>query len=107
MSFELLSSYIPADDIIRREYLSQSYGFHCTCDVCSLPDQESRISDQRLIAITELYERFGSWGTRDISGPEAIDIARRIWDLGSQEGYWSERGTLAADAATVAAAHSE
>ncbi|KAF8195503.1 hypothetical protein BJ912DRAFT_957233 [Pholiota molesta] len=91
----------------RRAYLSQQYGFHCTCDVCSLPDALSKASDERLSAISTLYEVFATWGSNTIEGPEAIDHIRKIWQLEDQEGYWSERGQLAADAAWIAAAHSE
>lgn len=57
--------------------------------------------------MSELYARFASWGSRTINGAEAISTVHRIWSLGTEEGYWSERGRLAADAAWVAAAHSE
>lgn len=54
-----------------------------------------------------LYGEFRSWQDGSMSGQHALDIARRIWALGEEEGYWSERGQLAADAAWVAAAHAE
>ncbi len=100
----MLSSVL---DILAREYLSQVYGFRCTCDVCSLPDAESLASDGRLTSMTDLYARFATWGQSQITGLQAIEIVNKIWALGEEEGYWSERGTLAADAAWVAAAHSE
>lgn len=43
----------------------------------------------------------------DMSGREAVEIAKEIWAIGEEEEYWSERGQLAADAAWVAASHSE
>jgi hypothetical protein len=54
-----------------------------------------------------LYERFRTWQGGHISGKQTLDIARKIWALGEEEGYWSERGQLAADAAWVSAAHDE
>ena len=57
--------------------------------------------------MASLYTRFSSWGTGQLTGKEAIDTAREIWLTGEEEGYWSERGQLAADASLVAAAHSE
>lgn len=57
--------------------------------------------------MASLYTRFSSWGTGGISGREAIEIANQIWEIGEEEGYWSERGRLAADATWVAASHSE
>ncbi|KAF8895296.1 hypothetical protein BD779DRAFT_1498662 [Infundibulicybe gibba] len=106
---ELLTTYTntkrPREQ--RRTFLQERYGFHCTCSVCSLPDKESRASDQRLVTISDHYDRFASWGAQTISGAEAIEVVREIWALQEDEGYWSERGQLAADAAFVAASHSD
>jgi len=88
-------------------FLSQNYGFHCACDVCSLSDTQSLESDKRLTKISENYQQFATWGSRQINGIEAIRVVNRIWNIEEEEGYWSERGQLAADAAWVAASHSE
>ncbi|KAG6907850.1 hypothetical protein DXG01_007114 [Tephrocybe rancida] len=90
-----------------RSYLEQNYGFTCMCSVCSLSDTESRASDERLTAISEGYAKFATWGQGAISGVDAIETVRMIWSTEDEEGYWSERGQLAADAAWVAAAHSD
>ncbi|KAF4581455.1 hypothetical protein EYR40_009741 [Pleurotus pulmonarius] len=91
----------------RREYLSGQYGFSCTCAVCSLPSQQSRASDRRLSAMVDKYQRLSTWAQGSIGKDEAINLTNEIWALGEEEGYWSERGRLAADAAWVAAAHSD
>lgn len=57
--------------------------------------------------ISNAYARFANWGQGTISGVEAIETVKLIWSIEDEEGYWSERGQLAADAAWVAAAHSE
>jgi hypothetical protein len=57
--------------------------------------------------MSDLYERLSAWGHGAIDGREAIRFVKRIWALGEEEGYTSERGRLAADAMLVAAAHSE
>lgn len=75
--------------------------------MCSLPSALSEASDRRLSKMAELYSRFATWQSRAISGKAAVEIARKIWAIGEEEGYWSERGRLAADAAWVAAAHTE
>lgn len=90
-----------------RAHLQAHYGFTCQCSVCSLPDEESKASDRRLERINELYAKFSTWQDGSLGGKQALDIAREIWAVGEEEGYWSERGQLAADAAWVAAAHSE
>ncbi|KAL0960825.1 hypothetical protein HGRIS_005844 [Hohenbuehelia grisea] len=94
---------------VRREYLAQTYGFHCSCACCSLPADQSRNSDIRLSAMAMLYSRLAEWGdpSKGVSGRQAIEFAREIITLGDEEGYVSERGRLAADAAWVAAAHSD
>jgi hypothetical protein len=57
--------------------------------------------------MAEAYARFAQWGRGALGGAQAVREAHTIWDLGEAEGYVSERGRLAADAAWVAAAHSE
>lgn len=57
--------------------------------------------------MTDELKRISTWSDRKITGGEAIVAARKIWQAGEEEGYWSERGQLAADAARVAASHSE
>ena len=47
------------------------------------------------------------WAQGMIEGKKAIDLISEIWWVGSLEGYWSQRGRLAADAVMVALAHSE
>lgn len=90
-----------------RQLLEAHYGFTCQCSVCSLPEAELKKSDERLSEIANLYSRFKTWGNAVISGREAIDLVNRIWQIGADEGYHSERGQLAADALYVAASHSE
>ena len=57
--------------------------------------------------MSNLYDRLSTWGKKLIDGSDAIRLVERIWVIGDEEGYTSERGRLAADAALVAAAHSE
>jgi hypothetical protein len=72
-----------------------------------LPDEESKASDVRLTAMNDLYKRLSKWGHGAIDGQEAIRLVKRIWAIGEEERYTSERGRLAADAMLVAAAHAE
>lgn len=57
--------------------------------------------------MSSLYQSFASWGRGEIDGSTASRIAIDIWELGDQEGYWSERGRLAGDVVYIASAHSE
>ncbi|OCB84058.1 hypothetical protein A7U60_g8729 [Sanghuangporus baumii] len=106
---ELLTTYMdtkrPRHE--RQAYVKSNYDFTCTCSVCSLPEVESRTSDKRLSKMTDLYQTFATWGRGEIDGITASRIAKDIWELGEQEGYWSERGRLAGDVVYVASAHSD
>jgi len=91
----------------RRRHLMQAYGFHCMCACCALPDKESSVSDNRLTTMSNLYDRLSTWDQRVIDGHDGIRLVEQIWAVGEEEGYTSERGRLAADAALIAAAHSD
>ncbi|KAF9534517.1 hypothetical protein CPB83DRAFT_873273 [Crepidotus variabilis] len=106
---ELLTTYTDTKrpKAERRTFLASRYGFQCTCYVCSLPPQLSKASDSRLSEISKLYGEFASWSAQKIDGNEAIEMIRKIWNIEDQEGYLSERGSLAADAVWIAAAHSD
>ena len=98
--------FVPCVLRVRRAFLSKRYGFNCTCDVCSLPEPLSKVSDERLLEISRRYEKLRTW-ENEIDSVEAIQHIRKIWEIEEEEGYWSERGQLAADAAWIAASHSE
>jgi hypothetical protein len=90
-----------------RAYLKEHYHFTCACPVCSLPDAASKESDRRLTSMSAHYARLASWGEGLIDSKNAIEEVRQIWAIGEEEGYLSERGQLASDAARVAASASE
>jgi len=54
-----------------------------------------------------MQNELSAWAQGRIEGEKAIDLINEIWWVGSLEGYWSQRGRLAADAVMVALAHSE
>lgn len=90
-----------------RAYLKEHYDFHCTCAVCSMPDDISETSDARLSQIQNMHNELTQWAQGKIEGDKAIHLINEIWWVGSLEGYWSQRGRLAADAVIVALSHSE
>jgi hypothetical protein len=92
---------------IRRKYLSSQYGFTCTCEVCTLPEEQVRQSDARLVALADLEIQVSRWSDWEIDGMVAVDLLKRMWELSEEEGYWYGRGELAEDAAVIAVAHSE
>ena len=54
-----------------------------------------------------MQNELAEWAQGKIEGDKAIDLINEIWWVGGLEGYWSQRGRLAADGAMVALAHSE
>ncbi|EIW59597.1 uncharacterized protein TRAVEDRAFT_121744 [Trametes versicolor FP-101664 SS1] len=107
---ELLTTYTDTKrpQHVRRQFLLDHYGFDCRCAACRAPsDDLVARSDQRLGAMSELYAQFSGWQHGRLNGSEAAAVAISIWNLGEEEGYWSERGQLAADVVHIAAAHSD
>ncbi|KAG8892411.1 hypothetical protein FRC01_014183 [Tulasnella sp. 417] len=106
---ELLTTYIDSKKprAERQKYLKENYHFECDCAVCTLPDEQSKESDRRLSTMANLYVKLKAWNEKTLTGSEAIAIVKKIWELGEEERYVSERGQLAADAAIVATAHSD
>jgi len=108
---ELLTTYtdtlVPRQD--RQAYLKKVYNFDCTCQACSRSAEESKKSDNRMREHRRLMDKFASWSQGKIGGQEAINTAKRIWDIRYNEEkppYASTKGQLLADMAHVCAAHS-
>jgi len=74
----------------RQQYLQGAYNFLCSCAVCSLPANESKLSDERLVEMSRLKSKLSAWGTKEMGGEEASKIINQIWRVGEEEGYWSE-----------------
>jgi hypothetical protein len=60
-----------------------------------------------LSLIARLYSELAKFATKEIDGKKAIQLVKSIWTVGEEEGYTSERGRLAHDAAIIALHHSE
>jgi hypothetical protein len=57
--------------------------------------------------MARLYSELAKFATKEIDGKKAIQLVKSIWTVGEEEGYTSERGRLAHDAAIIALHHSE
>ena len=75
--------------------------------MCTLPEKESKESDARLVEMADSVQKWSQWIQGKIEGDEAVKLIRRVWKLAEEEGYLSERGKYASDAAYIAAAHHE
>jgi hypothetical protein len=91
----------------QRKHLSSQFGFDCACEVCTLPEEQVRLSDARLVALADLERQVTLWSTWEMDGPAAIELLKKMWELSDQEGYWYGRGEIAEDATAIAVAHSE
>ncbi|KAG0143817.1 hypothetical protein CROQUDRAFT_660797 [Cronartium quercuum f. sp. fusiforme G11] len=91
----------------RQHYLKSLYNFECNCEVCALTEQASFESDVRLSRINTLKAGLGAWAGHSIDGKKAIETIEEVVGLMREEGLSFEYGQLYADAAHVAAAHSD
>ncbi|KAG9041195.1 hypothetical protein FS837_012629 [Tulasnella sp. UAMH 9824] len=87
--------------------LKEKYHFDCQCASCTLPEDLSMKSDERLSSINGLFERLMGWNTNMLSGKQVIEIVNKIWALAEEENLSSQFGELAGLGAMVSAAHSD
>lgn len=65
----------------RMQNLQDSFGFTCTCKLCSLPNEERRKSDANLREVKKLDRHIGN-GTHIMNAPEAcLQDCRRVLEL--------------------------
>ncbi|EGG04480.1 uncharacterized protein MELLADRAFT_108480 [Melampsora larici-populina 98AG31] len=91
----------------RQDYLKSNYGFQCTCQTCSLTEEESIQSDQRFLKINQLKAKLSDWSNRLIGGFEAVRLIEEAVQLMKLQNMTFEFGQLYADAAHIASAHSD
>jgi hypothetical protein len=85
----------------RRAHLHKNYGFTCTCPICSLPDEESKKMDEKLLQFVPLYSTFHGYNS-DVPPVEAMNAMRDLWKLALETDYVGERGKWAQDASYAA-----
>ncbi|KAH9819450.1 hypothetical protein DFH28DRAFT_25302 [Melampsora americana] len=91
----------------RQDYLKSHYGFQCTCQTCSLNEEESLESDQRFLKINQLKSKLSDWSNELIGGFEAVQFIEEAIRLMKLQNMTFEYGQLYADAAHIASAHSD
>lgn len=92
----------------RKADLKEYFRFDCTCDACSLPEDQLAVSDARLIRAQELNEQIGSH-TRAYNTPElALADCRELLKIYQEEKIADLRmPNLYYDAFQIAAMHSD
>ncbi|KAA1114025.1 hypothetical protein PGTUg99_007386 [Puccinia graminis f. sp. tritici] len=98
-------SKLPRND--RQSFLHQTYGFNCTCTICSLDSHRVQESDHRITRINSLKATLSAWSAGSIGGAEAVQLIEDAIDLMTQEAMTYEFGQLYADAAHIAVSHSD
>lgn len=89
---ELTLSYLaggPSNE--RKQKLKQYFGFDCTCDICSLPATELKVSDARLSKATQLDEAIGNSKRVMMTPEKALADCRALLELYAQEGIADTR----------------
>src|SRR5271170_7035561 len=90
---EITISYLGGSEsyTVRQLRLKNSFGFDCACELCSLPSDQRRQSDQRLAKITRLDRLIGD-GTGIVSTSVAcLHDAHALLRLLEEEGVADAR----------------
>ncbi|OWP01110.1 hypothetical protein B2J93_6560 [Marssonina coronariae] len=84
---EVTTTYkVPGASAARKKLLKENFRFDCVCELCSLPADELRASDERITRQEELREIIGDSKTVYYKPDEVIRCARSLFDLYEQDG---------------------
>ncbi|KAF8808384.1 SET domain-containing protein [Phlegmacium glaucopus] len=89
----------------RQDLLNNRYHFTCACSVCSLPELECKMSDDRRVKLNELWESISSF--YPTQGTLRLEVIVRGIHLLKEEGYLADADDFANDAGIVCAYHSD
>ncbi|KAG0646390.1 N-lysine methyltransferase SMYD2 [Hyphodiscus hymeniophilus] len=78
----------PRED--RQHFLSTSWGFTCTCSLCSSSATHTHASDARIRRIVHLQNALADWSGESIGTP---GTAEKLIDLYEEEGIHAAKGT--------------
>jgi hypothetical protein len=69
----------------RQDYLRSKYNFECKCAICTLPENESRKLDEKIVAMTQLNAEL----EKTVDGLETVKLVNRILQLMEEAGVSS------------------
>jgi len=75
----------------RKQTLKETFGFDCTCEVCSLDDDKLRKSDARILRAEQLNETIGNWDSVRSSPAKMVRNGRKLLDIYNEEGIKDDR----------------
>ncbi|KAG9246811.1 hypothetical protein BJ878DRAFT_256001 [Calycina marina] len=92
----------------RQASLLQNFQFRCTCDLCSLPADELKASDARILRAKTLDNTIGNWDSARHSPGKVLANTRKLLDIYREEGIDDDRlANLYWDAFQVVIMHSD
>jgi hypothetical protein len=83
----------------------KSYGFICTCIICSLPISERKASDTRRAEIARIWESVPYYTPHQTA--DRLNAIVRAVHLLEEEGYAADKDDFTNDAATICACHAD
>ncbi|KAK5128430.1 hypothetical protein LTR85_003098 [Meristemomyces frigidus] len=106
---ELTLSYIAGGaSTVRKRNLKDYFGFDCTCELCSLPRKQQRISDERLERAQQLDDSIGDSKRVKRTPEKALDDCHALLQIFEQEQIFDLRlPRLYYDAFQICAVHSD
>ncbi|KAH9886585.1 hypothetical protein F4778DRAFT_786686 [Xylariomycetidae sp. FL2044] len=108
---EVMISYeISKPSEARWRKLKDSFGFQCSCQLCTLPDEERRLSDGRRLEIKKLDEAIGDLYTMRINPSSSLKACHelsRLLEEEYQDGATIFLARLYYDAFQVSVAHGD
>ena len=95
---ELSISYIdPAQTRAERlEALKKSWGFQCSCSLCTQPSPQAEASDARIEQIHELREELEDYSEGSEASTGMADLLVSLYEMENMDGPITEAYTLAA-----------
>ena len=91
--------------LFRQDLLSNRDHFTCICSICSLPEVESKMSDDRRVKLNELWESITHFSPTQ--GTQRLKVIVEGILLLKEEGYLADADDFANDAGIVCAYHSD
>ncbi|KAL3418128.1 set domain-containing protein 5 [Phlyctema vagabunda] len=92
----------------RQDHLKEHFRFECTCDACSLPAEERKLSDARLTKVQEYDDQIGDSRRVHLKPEDALADCRKLLTIYEEEGISDTRlPRLYYDAFQICVLHSD
>ena len=91
---EITTAYhVGGPSSVRKPILKEHFGFDCTCEVCSLPDDKLRTSDARMIRVENLDQSIGNAEAVRYSPGKVLKNCRTMLEIFDAENIKDDRLT--------------